>query len=108
MYEVRNLAFQKQLMGEDPYSKDLLFKRSVMSYGNNIGKSFCLKKPNYFFFFKLFIEFVTILLVFCFGFLSSEACGILVPPSGIEPAAPALEGTVLTTAPPGKSLLFNS
>ena len=30
------------------------------------------------------------------------------PPSGVEPAAPALEGTVLTTAPPGKSLLFNS
>ena len=31
------------------------------------------------------------------------ACGILVPPPGIEPAAPALEGGFLTTGPPGKS-----
>ena len=47
--EVRNLAFQKQLWGKIlTVIKDLLFKKSVMSYGNNIGKSFCLKKPNYF------------------------------------------------------------
>ena len=32
------------------------------------------------------------------------ACGILVPPPGIEPASPALEGRFLTTGPPGKSL----
>ena len=32
------------------------------------------------------------------------ACGILVPRPGIEPASPALEGRLLTTAPPGKSL----
>ena len=31
------------------------------------------------------------------------ACGILVPPPGIEPASPALEGGFLTTGPPGKS-----
>ena len=33
------------------------------------------------------------------------ACGILVPWLGIEPTSPALEGTFLTTGPPGKSLL---
>ena len=32
------------------------------------------------------------------------ACGILVPQPGIEPESPALEGEVLTTRPPGKSL----
>ena len=31
------------------------------------------------------------------------ACGTLVPPPGIEPASPALEGGLLTTGPPGKS-----
>ena len=39
-----------------------------------------------------------------FGFFSSEACGILAPRPGIELAPPALEGEVLTTGPPGKSL----
>ena len=37
----------------------------------------------------------------CFG---HEACGILIPQLGIEPAPTALEGEVLTTGPPGKSL----
>ena len=37
------------------------------------------------------------------GFSCSAACGILVPPPGIEPASPALEGRFLTTGPPGKS-----
>ena len=36
-------------------------------------------------------------------FFAREACGILVPRPGIEPTAPALEGEVLTTGPPGKS-----
>ena len=36
----------------------------------------------------------------CFGY---EACGILVPWPGMEPASPALEGEVLTTGPSGKS-----
>ena len=31
------------------------------------------------------------------------AYGILVPPPGIEPPAPALQGGFLTTGPPGKS-----
>ena len=31
------------------------------------------------------------------------ACGIVVPPPGIEPMSPALEGRFLTTGPPGKS-----
>ena len=34
----------------------------------------------------------------CFG---HEACGILVPLSGMEPTGSALEGEVLTPGPPG-------
>ena len=41
-----------------------------------------------------------------FWFFSHEACGILAPQPGIEPATPALEGEVLTTGPPGKSLMY--
>ena len=39
-----------------------------------------------------------------FWFFGREVCGILVPQPGIEPTAPALEGEVLTTGQPGKSL----
>ena len=42
-----------------------------------------------------------------FWVLGQEACGILAPRPGIEPKTPALEGEVLTTWPPGKSLLHN-
>ena len=38
-----------------------------------------------------------------FWFFGLKACGILAPWPGIKPA-PALEGKVLTTGPPGKSL----
>ena len=49
--------------------------------------------------FKVFIEFITKLLLFyvLFCFLGHEACGILVPQPGIKPRLPALEGRVLTT-----------
>ena len=50
--------------------------------------------------FKVFIEFVTILLLF----YVREACGISAPRPGIKPAPPALEGEVLTTGPPETSL----
>ena len=56
--------------------------------------------------FKLFIEFVTILLLPCFIFIlifGHEAHEILVPQPGIEPESLALEGEILTTGPPGKS-----
>ena len=54
--------------------------------------------------FKVFIEFVTILLLFyVFWLFGHETCGILAPSPGIEPAPPALEGEVLTTGPHGKS-----
>ena len=55
--------------------------------------------------FKVSIEFVTILFLFCFGFLAPKACGILSSLSEVELAHPALEGEVLTTGPPGRSLL---
>ena len=38
-----------------------------------------------------------------FWFFGCEACGILAPQPGIEPAPPALESKVLTTGRPGKS-----
>jgi len=54
--------------------------------------------------FKVFIEFVTILLLFYvwggLGF-GHEACGILVLRPGIEPRALALKGEVPTIGPPG-------
>ena len=39
-----------------------------------------------------------------FWFFGCETCGILAPQPGIEHATPALEGEVLTTGLPGKSL----
>ena len=39
-----------------------------------------------------------------FWFFDHEACVILVPQPGIEPTTPALEGEVLSTGLPGKSL----
>ena len=53
--------------------------------------------------FKVFIEFVVILL--CFG--SLRHVGILAPGVGIEPTPPALEGEVLTTGPPGRALEYS-
>ena len=41
-----------------------------------------------------------------FWFFGCEACGIVGPQGGMEPTPPALEGGVLTTGPPGKSLGF--
>ena len=58
--------------------------------------------------FKVFIEFVTILLLFsCFDFFfASKACGILASQSVTELATPALESEVLSTSLPGKWLIF--
>ena len=57
---------------------------------------------------KVFLEFVTILLLFyVFGVLAlNESCGILAPWPGIESALLALEGEVLTNGLPGKSTLY--
>ena len=55
--------------------------------------------------FKVFIEFITVLILFYVVFFSGhEACRILAPWPGMEPTSLALEGEVLTTGPPGKSL----
>ena len=49
---------------------------------------------------KVFIEFVTkLLLLFMFWFFGIQACGLLAPWPGMEPAPPVLEGEVLTTKP---------
>ena len=54
--------------------------------------------------FKVCIEFTTTLLLLYVLILGGhDACGILVPRPGIEPALPALEVKVLTAGPPGKS-----
>ena len=72
--------------------------------------------------FKVFIEFVTVLLLFyVFVFWPRQAYEILAPHPGIKPAPPALEGhpgikpappalegKVLTTGLPGKSLMYFS
>ena len=57
---------------------------------------------------KVFIEFVTILLLlYVLVFFGCEACEAFgAPQPGIELACPALEGKVLTTGLPGKSLFF--
>ena len=39
-----------------------------------------------------------------FWFFGHRACGILASLPGMEPETPALEGEVLTTEPPRKSL----
>ena len=55
---------------------------------------------------KVFIEFVTVLLL-CFGFLAPwQVRPYSAPWPEIKPAPPALEGKVLITGPPGKSLHY--
>ena len=56
--------------------------------------------------FKVFVEFVTILLLFFVLDFGLKATEILDPRPGIEPTPPALEGEVLTPEPPEKSLDF--
>ena len=65
--------------------------------------------------FKVFIEFVTILLLFygvflVFFFLATRHVGSQLSPPGIGPLPSRLEREVLTTGPPGKfrSLVFNA
>ena len=56
--------------------------------------------------FKIFIEFVTTLLLpLCFGFGAASHVGSYLPNQGSNPASLALEGEVLTTGPPETSLL---
>ena len=70
--------------------------------------------PFFFFFFfkcgpllKSLLNLLQYCFCFMFWFFGCEACGILAPRPGIEPAPPALEGEVLTTGPPGKSRLLS-
>ena len=42
------------------------------------------------------------------GLSCPMACGILVPQPGMEPMSPTLEGKILTTRPPGRSLKKSS
>ena len=77
-----------------------------MTQGQNMRCLFTVSL-NFFFKFLVFIEFVTILLLFyvfcCCFFLGHKAPGILAPRPGIEPATSVLEGEVLTTGQIGKS-----
>ena len=67
-------------------------------------------KKIYFLFLKIWIILKSLLnlLQYCFCFMfwffGLRACGISVPLPGIEPTPPALEGEVLPTTLPGKSL----
>ena len=58
--------------------------------------------------FKVFIKFVTVLLLFYVLAFGQEVCGALAPQSESKPTSPALEGKVLTTGPPGKYLWYVS
>ena len=54
----------------------------------------------------MFIIIIIIIIIMAVLGLHCSACVsymILVPPPGIEPVSPALEGGFLTTEPPGKS-----
>ena len=57
-----------------------------------------------FFFLSLYWICYSIASVLCFLVLGHLVCGILAPWPGIEPAPPAVEGEVLTTGLPGKSI----
>ena len=65
-------------------------------------------------FMVVFIEFVTVLFLFyllwvffvCFFFFWPQSMWDLPSQAGVEPTPPALEGKVLTTGWPGKSLLW--
>ena len=59
--------------------------------------------------FKVFIQFVTVLLLlfFMFCFFGYSACGNLTSPTRDQTCIPVLEGEVSTTRPPGKSLSFS-
>ena len=54
-----------------------------------------------------FIEFITVWLLFMFWIFGPKACGSLAPWPGIESAAPASEGGILTPGPPGKYWLIS-
>jgi len=58
-------------------------------------------------FFKVFVECVTTLLLFSvLVFWPHKACGVFTPQPGIKPTPLALEGEVLTTGQPWKSLQY--
>lgn len=74
-----------------------------MHNGNSVLPLVFLKDLQIFSFFnKVFIAFVTVLLLFdLFVFFGHEACGIRASPPGIEFVPPALENEVLSTGPQG-------
>ena len=55
---------------------------------------------------KVFIGFITILLLFYVVVFWPQSMQLLAPGPEIEPAPPALEGRFLTTGPPGKCLVL--
>lgn len=59
-------------------------------------------------FLKSLLNFFTILLLFCVWLSGQEACGILAPQLGTEPASSALGGEVLTSGLREKSTLSRS
>lgn len=83
-----------------PVHSSPIFFAVKLATGNTVKCRVFLNVGN---FFKDFIEFIAILLLFYVLDFGSQACGILAPPSrGMEPAPPALERKALTTGPPGE------
>ena len=99
-FEVLNRTLSSRL----PHSLELnIFNLSVVTF------FFFLR---FFFWYGPVLESLLNLLQYCFCFMfwffGREACGLLAPWPGIEPARSALEGEVLTTGPPGKSPVVTS
>ena len=74
----------------------------------NIERTFHFSRCFFLLMYTIFLKSLLNLLEYCFRFMfwffGHEAWKILAPQRGIEPSPPALEGDVLTTGPPRKSL----
>ena len=55
---------------------------------------------------SLYWTFCNIASALCFDFFGHEACGVIAPWPRIESTPPTLEGEILTTGPPAKSLFL--
>ena len=69
-----------------------------------VGYSFLRFFLDVYHFFKSLLNLLQYCFYFMFWLYGHETHGILAPQPGIEPALPALEGEVITSGHPGKSL----
>ena len=87
-----------------PLSPGSVSNRSHSIWSLNVDFFSLLRLSSLFRSILVFIELLQHCFCFIFWIFCYKAPGILVLPPGTEPKYPALEGKVLTTGPPGKSL----